>query len=195
MSIHLKPGDIFFTRGTSFLSRAIRVFTQVIGESRTKVSHTGVIVTEGDLKNAVIVEAVSKVKRQKLWEHYGPPSKSEIAIYRPKNLSEDEIHKITKDAESYVGRKYGALKLIAHLLDWLLQGAYVFRRLACMDKYPICSWVVAYAFEEVRESYFGIEPNAASPDDIWDFIQKHPNEFTEIFLLSFLKDKRSGNAS
>jgi len=34
---------------------------------------------------AVIVEAVSKVKRRTLWEAYGPPAKDEVAIYRPTN--------------------------------------------------------------------------------------------------------------
>jgi hypothetical protein len=40
-------------------------------------------------------------------------------------------------AESYVGRKYGYAKLLAHWADWVLQGAYVFRRLtsrACLRR-------------------------------------------------------------
>lgn len=170
------------------MSRAIRLFTRVIGESRTKVNHVGVIVAEGDLRTAVAVEALTKVKRHKLWKQYGPPCSSEVAIYRATNLSEDEIETITKAAESYVGRPYGYLKLLAHLADWFLQGAYVFRRLARMDKYPICSWLVAHSFAKAGK-YFGVPPGAASPDDIWDFIQRHQDIYTEIYPLGLLNGK------
>jgi len=174
------------------VSRAIRLFTRVVGESRTKVNHVGVIVTEGDLRTAIAVEALTKVKRHKLWKRYGPPSSSEVAIYRATNLSEDEIETITKAAESYVGRRYGYLKLLAHLADWFLQGAYVFRRLARMDKYPICSWLVAHSFAKAGK-HFGVPPGAASPDDIWDFIQGHQDIYTEIYPLGLLNGEFEGH--
>jgi hypothetical protein len=101
------------------------------------------------------------------------------------------VEKIIKGAESYVGRKYGVLKLFAHFADWLLLGAYVFRRLAQMDKYPICSWMVAYSFEKGGVS-FGVPPNAATPDDIWDYIQKHPDDYEEVYPLSLLKEEDEG---
>ena len=34
----LEPCDVFFTQGSSFVSRAIRFFTRGAGESRTKVN-------------------------------------------------------------------------------------------------------------------------------------------------------------
>lgn len=185
MPIQLQPADIFLTRGKGILSQAIRLFTRVIGESRTKVNHVGVIVTEDDLRRAIAVEAPSKVNKHSLWDRYGPPSRSEVAIYRATNLTEDDVKKITAAGQSYVGRNYGYLKILAHLADWLLQGAYVFRRLARMDKYPICSWLVAHSFAKAGK-YFGVPPGAASPDDIWDFIQKRPDIYTEIYPLNLL---------
>ena len=44
MGILLEPGDVFLTRGSSFISRAIRFFTRSIGEKRTKVNHVGLVV-------------------------------------------------------------------------------------------------------------------------------------------------------
>jgi hypothetical protein len=88
-------------------------------------------------------------------------------------------------AESYVGRKYGYLKLLAHWGDWLLQGAYVFRRLTTKDDYPICSWVVAYAFAAAGK-HFDVEPGAATPDDIWDFVTAHPEVYEQILELGAL---------
>ncbi len=136
----------------------------------------------GPVEAAVVVEVLSRVKRHKLWDRYGPPGKYSIAVYREKNLSRGEVETIVGAAESYVGRKYGYLKIVAHLLDWLLLGAYFFRQIARMDKYPICSWLVAHSFSKGGK-HFGVQPGAANPDDIWDFIQEHPDIYEEIHPL------------
>lgn len=187
MGITLKPGDIFLTRGTGFVSKTIRFFTRSIGENRTKVNHVGLIVTEGTPRTAVAVEALSMVKRHLLWGRYGPPSKDHVAVYRPINLTKDEISIIVREAESQVGREYGYAKVTSHLMDWLLLGAYVFRRLTNNGDYPICSWLVAHSFSKAGKD-FGVEPGAASPDDIWDFIQNHPEIYRCIHPLQRLRD-------
>ncbi|MDI6744701.1 MAG: hypothetical protein QMD07_04915 [Thermodesulfovibrionales bacterium] len=94
MDIILKPGDVFLTRGKGFISKAIRFFTRSIGESRTKVNHVGIVIEEGTLKTAVVVEALSMVRRHRLWDKYGPPAKDAVAVYRAKNLSQEEIKTI-----------------------------------------------------------------------------------------------------
>ena len=175
----LLPGDIFLTRGTGWKSRLVRFFSRHIGESRTLVNHVGIVVRFGDVQKALVVEALSKVRRHTLGRRYaGTPH--QVGIYRPCNVSG---RMIAKKAESYVGRKYGTLKLVAHFLDWCLQGAYVFRRLAFMKQYPICSFLVAHACAEVGIT-FGVAPAEAEPDDILDYITCHPNEFLCIRGLS-----------
>ncbi len=180
-AVVLAPGDIVLTRSGGIVGWAIRLFTRSIGESRTKASHTGVIVEGGPLEGAVIVEALATVKRHPLWARYGRAN-HEVAVFRPLNLSDAHLARIVAKAETYVGRRYGYLKLLAHWADWVLQGAYVFRRLTNQDKYPICSWVVAYAFAEV-EKHFGVEPGAATPDDIWDFVTGNPEVYREVVAL------------
>lgn len=186
MKIILKPGDIFLTRGKSFLSKAIRFFTRSIGESRTKINHVGLLVENGILQTAVVVEASTAVKRHSLWSRYGPPAKDDVAVYRAKNLSDEEVKIIVAEAESQVGREYGYFKVLAHLMDWALLGAYVFRRLANNGDYPICSWLVAHSFSKAGKN-FGVEPGAASPDDIWDFIQSHPEIYGCVHPLKALR--------
>jgi len=191
----LKQADIFLTQGSGVISKAIRIFTRNIGEKRTKVNHVGIVVKGGSIKEAVIVEALSKVMKHKLIYRYGvinnkdnntnTYSKNKIAIYRPINLTQKEIKLIVEKANSYVGRKYGYFKIVMHFLDWLLLETYVFRRLTNEDKYPICSWVVAYSFLAVGKD-FGVAPGAASPDDIWDFVQKNKNKYKEVFELDYL---------
>ena len=163
---------------SSFVSRAIRFFTRRFGESRTKVNHVGIIVEGGTLHSAIAVEALTEVKRHALGRYAKRPG-TEVAVYRPTGLTPDQIATIVAKAESYVGRDYGWVKIATHLADWALLGAYVFRRLTDDDRYPICSWVVAHAFG-AADKHFDVEPGAASPDDIWDFVTTTPEEYVEI---------------
>jgi hypothetical protein len=182
MSAELEPADIFFTRGKGFISKAIRFFTRGIGEKRTKVNHVGIVVDGGPISRAVVIEALTKVKRHRLYAQYGG-GKTEVAVYRPTNLSAEDKAQIVTKAESYVGRKYGFLKIATHLLDWCLFGAYFFRRLTQTDKYPICSWVVAHAYGAAGKD-FGVDAGAASPDDIWDFVHGHTDKYEQVRELS-----------
>ncbi len=188
MSVILEPGDVFLTRGHSFVSRAIRYFTRAAGEKRTKVNHVGVVVEAGEIKTAIVVEALSRVTRHRLWEQYGPPKKDGVAVYRATNLTPEEVEIIVATAERQVGKKYGYLKIAAHFLDWLLQGVYFFRRLVPDGKYPICSWLVAHAFSKAGK-HFGVEPGAAAPDDIMDFIELNPDKYTQIRPLVPLSEE------
>lgn len=187
MELILKPGDIFLTRGPGLFSRLIRFCSRSLGESRTKVNHAGVVVKEGTISTAEIVESVAVARRCRLWDHYGPPAKDAVAIYRPRNLSDIEIASIVATAERQVGKKYGIGKLMAHLADWVLQGAYVFRRLADDGDYPICSWLVAHAFAEAGKN-FGVEAGAAEPDDIWDFVTSHTDIYECMQPLQKLRE-------
>jgi hypothetical protein len=190
--MHLQPGDIFLTRGNRFLSRAIRFFTRHVGESRTKVNHVGIVVQGGPLEEAVVVEALRTVVRHELIDEYGG-ERDEVAVFRPARLGPAQLQRIVLEANDYVGRSYGYGKIVLHALDWVLQGAYVFRRLGRMDAYPICSWLVAQAYGTVGV-HFGVAPGAASPDDIWDYVTAHPAEFVEVRRLARVSAARRAAA-
>ena len=180
----LQPGDIVMTRGEGFLGRAIRFFTRHVGESRSKVNHVGIVVQGGTIEQAVMVEALRRVVRHKLIDEYGGKRDS-VAIARPTRLAPADLQRVVAEANRYVGRTYGYLKIVLHALDWALQGAFVFRRLGQMDAYPICSWLVAQAYS-LAGVYFGVAPGAATPDDIWDHVTTHPGEFARVRPLSRL---------
>jgi cell wall-associated NlpC family hydrolase len=189
----LRPGDLFLTRGVGFLSSAIRFFTRRIGESRTRVNHVGVVVGGGDLQSAVVVEALRTVQRHRLIDEYGG-TRDRVAVFRPTRLSQAELERVVKAANDYVGHSYGYGKIVLHALDWVLQGAYVFRRLGRMDDYPICSWLVAHAFGKAGV-HFGVDAGAASPDDIWDYVVAHPGEFTQVRPLEPIPRGRGAGAA
>ena len=200
MDILFEPGDIFLTRGSSFISRAIRFFTRSKGEKPTKVNHVGLVVQRGDVKTAIAVEALRKVMRHKLWLQYGPPKKDLVAVYRATNLTTEQIKDIVVEAEKHVGKEYGKLMIFAHFKDWLsgrmvgwlfgwqFSDIYFFRGFVSGDKYPICSWVVADAFAEADKD-FGVKVGMATPDDIWDFIQNNPDKYKEIHPLKLLNQE------
>ncbi len=181
MAEQLQPGDIFLTRGASLISRLIRFFTRSRGESRTLVNHVGIVVEGGDVSRAVVVEALRVVTRRGLADGYAGTGTS-VAVFRPINLTSQETDVIVQAAERYVGRKYGYVKIVAHALDWMLNGVYLFRRLIGSDEYPICSWVVAHAYAKAGKT-FGVEPGAASPDDICDFVTENPDKYVQVRAL------------
>lgn len=176
--LQLERCDVFLTKGTSFVSKAIRFFTRSFGEKRTQANHVGIIVAPGSVHSATAVEALSKVRRHTL-RRYAAKRSTKVAIFRPINLTDAEMDAIVARAEGYVGRRYGWTKIVTHMLDWSLKGAYVFRRLTPRDDYPICSWLVAHAFKAAGKD-FGVEAGAANPDDIWDFVISNPDKYRQV---------------
>ena len=145
------------------------------------MNHVGIVVAKGDEYTATIVEARSKALRRPLGESYAGTD-NEVSVYRPKATQKQKTYAV-RSAEEYVGRSYGYLKIILHVLDWALLGAYVFRRLGRIEAYPICSYLVAHACAD-GGIHFGVSPNAAEPDDIWDWVTHHPTEFQLVRPLS-----------
>lgn len=183
--MNLQPGDIFLTKGDNFVSKGIRFFSRSKGESRTEANHVGIVVHPGTHRTAKIVEALTTVKTRTMASYYDKDN-TEVAIYRPINVSAEDLLKIRNKANSYVGMKYGYIKIVAHFLDWCIGGRYFFRRFAFMNKYPICSWVVAYAYAEAGYN-FGVEPGGASPDDIMDFCEANPDKYVWLHPMGRLR--------
>ena len=60
--LELAPGDVVLTRSGGLVGWAIRVFTRRIGESRTKATHTGIVLEGGPIQTAVLLDALGEVK-------------------------------------------------------------------------------------------------------------------------------------
>ena len=184
MDLQLEPGDIFLTKSTNIISRLIRYFSRSVGEDHTQVNHVGVVVEGGTQDTAVIVEANRKVERRSM-AAYARSTSTKVAVYRAERLTTAERDIIVAASNDYVGRSYGYFKIVAHWLDWFFGGVFFFRRIFRMDKYPICSWVVAFAYDKAGYR-FGIAPEGASPDDIWDWVIDPENGYVEIHPLELI---------
>jgi hypothetical protein len=175
----LLPCDVMLARNQTALNKAIRFFTRNAGEPETIAAHCGVIVGPGEDLAASVIESNAITRRRTLKEGYGS-NDTELCVFRPLNLTDAEKRLILAKAETFVGKKYGVLKLGLHLADWFLDGAYVFRRLGRMDRYPICSYTVARSFQAAGKD-FGVSDYAASPDDIWDFCVNNPDKYRFVW--------------
>ena len=167
------PGDLVFCHGSNFISRAIQWASRHPGEKATYANHVAGFVTPQD-----IVEALWTVQQHP----YAACStgREPNQVWRNKMLTPQGRQAVAAYAQGYIGREYGTGKIALHFGDALLTKAtgrevYFFRRAANMDKYPICSWVWAEAYQAALGISFGLPASEASPDDMQDYVKASPD--------------------
>lgn len=166
MTYNPQPSDLIFYKSKSLLGRLIRFFTRGNREEKTFTNHVAGI----DIPPYKI-EALWKVERRPFNIN---TEIDEIEVWRNTKLGYVDKQDVAEAAYNYVGRQYGAFKIVTHMLDCLVvkfikHEFYFFRRLTLDDRYPICSWVWAFAYEKVGYA-FGVKPEYAQPDDMHDFV-------------------------
>jgi hypothetical protein len=185
---HQKPlyafaGDVFFTRSESVLGRLIRWAETDPGEEKTWANHTGVVVEDGWLvppdpakpcELAVVVEALWHVKKWEWWTAHKAEvlAGQRIKAFGPREpRTANEWSAFLDSAESFTGDRYGWWKLFAHLGDRaLFKGKKVISKALFIDRRPICSYLAAVA-QAAQGLGFGMEPRAATPDEMLDFCE------------------------
>lgn len=159
----LEVGDVVHVRSRGFFSRMIARFSRARGEELTWATHSALVIGTG----GEIIEALNLVKRRSILAYRG--RRSQLLVTRkPGGISVSQKQGVASKALEYQGRSYGYLKIAAHVLDRLFNNRYLFRRLAHMHEYPICSWLVAFVYDRVLCYWFSLPPNAAQPDDLLD---------------------------
>ena len=178
----IAPCDIFLIRDENLIGRLVRLFESDPDKSNISVSHTGLFVGETcGITEAICIETRNVVKLAKFFQEYHNKNKL-VAIYRPLNLTSLESSLIIRKAQTFVGHKYGYLKILTHFLDYFLNGKVFFRKLCKDDTTPICSWVVARSFEAICLD-FGVESYAANPENIYDFCKNNPDKYLCLYEL------------
>jgi len=171
----LQTGDIIHVQNRGILSKLILFFSRAWKEEPSWASHTAMVLRVGE--EVEIIEALWKTVIRPITAYKGIKSKL-LVCRKPGGIDQEQQQKMIEKAEYYKGKTYGYYKIALHILDRLLNNRYVFRRLIKDNEYPICSWLVAYVYDRILGYRFGVEPNAAQPDDIldhcldcdWDFI-------------------------
>ena len=176
----LETGDIVHIQKNSILARLVRWGTRAKGEEETWASHTALVL---DVAHGVlIIEAISPRVTIRPMAVYTRPGVRVVISRCPGGLTQREKASVVAKAREYCSRRYGYLKVAAHALDRLLNNRYLFRRLARVDNYPICSWLVAFVYDRSLGIQFSVPPNAAQPDDILDSCVR--NQWTRVWADS-----------
>lgn len=173
----IMPADLIFSRSKSLLGGAIRWFERGRGEDPSFTNHTAGIGLSDNVIEAVLTVTSTPYSE---WSKNGT-----YQVWRTSDLLDYQRKIIAGFAAKQIGRKYGVLKLVPHAMDGLLSkitggSPYVFRRLLCIERYPICSWVWTHAYAQVGLK-FGSDPDKLSPDDMLDFCEAHPGKWSKIY--------------
>lgn len=172
------------TSPSAELSKLIRFFEQKPGQARPIVSHaalvTGAQADSLDPMSALITEAEPHTVERTLHAGYDGTD-ADIVVFRPLELTDIQRATVVGEMRSYIGASYGYLKLLACAGDFFMGGLDIFRKVCVLDKYPICSWEDAWAFDIIRQRFFGVEKEACEPSDIWNWIMAHPADFQFVW--------------
>ena len=180
--IYAHAGDVFFTHSESLLGKLIRWTETDPGEEPTWANHTGVVVESGWIGErdplaiqAVVIEALWKTRK-------GPLKVNgiEVRVFGPIPVyGEEELAAFRAEAETYVGDTYGWWKLLFHAADRaIFKGRKIFSLMLHKDKRPICSYLAAKVCAVVG-STFGVDPQAADPDEMLDYCVANADEWEE----------------
>lgn len=176
IGMEVRAGDIFFTHSQTLLGKAIRYAQSDPGEENgVWANHTGVFIENGDALQVSVIEALWKTRK-------GPLQLKDtgLRVYRKVGLTELQKGAILHTLEKHVGNKYGWWKLTGHLFDRIaFKGKKVVSRLFFIDNRPICSYLAAHAFSNAGIT-FGMDPDAADPDEMMDYCETNPDRWEFI---------------
>jgi hypothetical protein len=107
-------------------------------------------------------------------------------VWRLRWLTPQKRHDLTVRTLRYLGARFGWAKFVTHALDGVAgrvtrRQVFFFRKLNHNDRYPICSWITAFAYDRVLGYQFGVPPECADPDQIHDWVKAHPEEWELVF--------------
>ena len=180
MILNVDAGDVGFAHGTGWLQKAIRYVEKDPWERRPAWANHSLLFTRAGVvgpvpleRQAWAVEALWHVEHNPWWDRHKTESGYRVQVFRPLFLR-DGAAGVVAEALNHVGQRYGWFKLGFHAVDRVLFGGKeTTSRLLFLDNRPICSYLVAQAFETAGYPHaFGtaIPARAQDPDDQHDHV-------------------------
>jgi hypothetical protein len=186
------PGDILLFAGKTG-DRYTRLADWVMrgsGEGPTYAVHTAQFLDSRrvlEMDYVVRIKSIDDILSKRVdlnsWERRG------FEVWRCHTLSDEQRDALTDQALRYINVRFGSLKMLAHLLDGLVEKAghrptFLFRQLDPDGSSPVCSGVTAFVYDKALHYRFGVEPECADPDHIHDWVVAHPEEWERVFILN-----------
>jgi hypothetical protein len=119
---------------------------------------------------------------QGLWKARG------FEVWRYRTLTEEQREALTREALTYLNVRFGYLKFLTHALDNVLckllrRDVFLFRHTDPEHHHPVCSGITASVYDRVLRYRFGVDPECADPDQIYDWVHSHSGEWAQVFRL------------
>jgi hypothetical protein len=175
-------GDVIFCPGRRIVPHILVSWaTQARDEPPTYAVHTAQF-----LGAHKVIEMQAVVKERTTEEFL--QMRQAFEVWRCSPLTVQQRQAISRKSLEYLGRKFGWRKMFTHMLDALVnkvvrKQVFLFRRLNHDQRYPICSWITAFSYDRALHYRFGVPPECADPDQIYDWISSHPDEWVPVFRL------------
>jgi hypothetical protein len=189
-----QAGDIMlFAGGNEIPSRVSRWVERARGEPPTYAVHAAQFL---DANHALEMDGVTKIRPLA----YFLGRRRGFEVWRRRGLTRRQRAALTREALRYLNARISVPKLFTHLLDGALskltrREVFLFRRLNHDQRYPICSWITAFAYDRALRYQFGVPPSCADPDQIEDWVGAHPREWTRVFVQPAPAPGRQGGAA
>jgi hypothetical protein len=186
-----RAGDIILFAGQGDLySRVARRMMRLPGEGPTYSVHTAQFISaryilEMDMVARIktIDDVLHKRGNHDMWQRRG------FEVWRCRTLTRAQREALARQTLAFRHRRFGGLAFLMHLLDGLIsqvarRDVYAFRRLNHLNRYPVCSEITAVAYDAALHYQFGVAPDCADPDQIYDWVTSHPAEWEQVYCLA-----------
>ena len=181
-TVQIELGDMLGYSSPKFIGRMVRKFTRGYREAPSVLSHVGVFVNEGAIKNVNLAEALfpKGVVCRRFAEAY--TDLENCYLIKPLNITQDQRLEISKYVINQVNKPYGTAKVLAHGADgvaaWICRkkDVFFFRKIFRSDRFPMCSFLGAHAYRQAGLD-FGQKDDYLNPDEIWDYALDHPKRY------------------
>lgn len=166
----IQDGDLLAVQGTSWFAR------QILKDTRGEASHIGVFVARKfPLEDSLITEALTRVKTRCLEDSLKGVSRAWALKHL--NLADLQRQKIVEIVQGFSANDYNYYDIGLQGLDAITHSRWFTQHLTfgSLKKIQICSYVGAYACEQIGLDFGGIPLDSITPQDIFNFAQKRPD--------------------
>ena len=194
-------GDVILFASTGDLySKVGRWLMQGEHEGPTYAVHTAQFL---DHRRVLEMDMVVRIKNldDVLERRYGRDLRKHrgFEVWRCPKLTAEQRKALTREALTYVNVRFGFAKFSAHMLDdfvckLLRKDVFLFRHIDPQDRRPVCSGITATVYDRALQYRFGVDPECADPDQIYDWITGHPEEWVRVFRLGEYPQDRANQA-
>ena len=185
----VQPGDIFFTRGTGYLARAIRWAQRMQGEPETWANHVGGVTSPGYLvpprdkvgPRAKVSEALWRTMHHHWWDAHKDEQGYAVAAYRPRHFTGNEgVNRVVENWVSRTDDRYGWWRLFTYLIEKISAGKIPATKLHFKKDRMVCSNHIAIGLVKDGIHINDHDPQELDPDEMQDYCATHPEEFKFI---------------